>query len=263
MMTSQHLKKTHSNLLLLKICRKLNLSALAVVAVCMALSVQAASDITTQHYSGINQVQFHEAQQSKDFVGNGFLIRHNNKTYAVTVKHALLEMKSPKLTSVYIQNQVKEWRIHPNKSQNEYVLLGRLINENSSEAIDMQVLSKDWLVFEVKENHSKLAVFELRNTPLKVGENVTAYGCSYANKKSCKQDEYNGAFIEYDQANLRVNMPDLDLSKLRGLSGSPVLDANQKVVGIVSNVMKSKDGNGFDFAPASLDYLKSVLDSSE
>ena len=54
-------------------------------------------------------------------------------------------------------------------------------------------------------------------------------------------------------------MPDLDLTKLRGLSGSPVLDSKGQVVGIVSNVLQSKSGKGFDFAPANLNYLRSVL----
>lgn len=55
-------------------------------------------------------------------------------------------------------------------------------------------------------------------------------------------------------------MANMELSKLTGLSGSPVVDKNRQLVGIVSNVMKSSSGDGFDFAPASTDYLIEVLD---
>jgi hypothetical protein len=212
-----------------------------------------------QQFSGINQVTFKDEKHNKAFVGNGFLITHKNKLFAVTVKHALLEAKTPTLTSVYLRDEMQEWRIHPNKNPQEFIILGRLLNANKNETIDMKVLSKDWLVFEVKENNSNLSVLRLRDSELEFGEILTAYGCSYANKETCSQDEYQGKFMSLEKNNLRVSMPDLDLSKLRGLSGSPVLDKNNRVVGIVSNILKSKSGEGFDFAPASLDYLREVL----
>jgi hypothetical protein len=212
-----------------------------------------------QQFSGINQVTFKDAKNSKAFVGNGFLITYKNKLFAVTVKHALLEAKTPTLTSVYLRDEIKEWRIHPNNNIQEFIVLDRLLNANKNEAIDMKVLNKDWLVFEVKENKSNLVVLKLRESDFELGEVLTAYGCSYANKESCSQDEYQGTFISVEKNNLRIAMPELDLSKLRGLSGSPVLDKNNRLVGIVSNILKSNSGEGFDFAPASLHYLRSVL----
>lgn len=214
--------------------------------------------IATQ-YSGINKITFTESKYNKDFVGNGFLIEHLDKLYAVTVKHTLLEARSPKMSNVVLTPHIKDWIIHPNQSPKEYVRLGKLINANQHEAIDMKVLEKDWLVFEVLENKSSLQVLKLRETPLRKGENLSAYGCSYANKATCTQDSYRGEYMQSENNNLRVSMPDLDLTKLRGLSGSPVLDSNGQVVGIVSNVLQSKSGKGFDFAPANLNYLRSVL----
>jgi len=209
--------------------------------------------------SGINQLSFHDAKYNKAFVGNGFLIRHKGQVYAVTVKHVLLEAKTPELKNVDIKGHVKEWRLHSNLSPDNYLLLGELINNDPQEAIDMKILQKDWLVFKVLENHSNLEVLNLRQSPLKTGETLSAFGCSYANKTSCTQDVYTGEFLANAGNNLRIKMPDLDLSKLRGLSGSPVVDAKQQVVGIVSNVLPSQSGTGFDFAPASLTYLKQIL----
>ncbi len=231
--------------------------AVLLAASCSALSSVA---LAAPQFSGINQLTFHQEKNNKAFVGNGFLIRHQGKIYAVTVKHALLEAKTPAMTHVTLDGHVKGWRIHPNQSPEKAVVLGKLLNANPDEAIDMQVLSKDWLVFEVVENKSPLAVLSLRNTPITTGETLTAYGCSYANKQQCSQDRYAGTYLSTDGNNLRMAIPDLNLGQLRGLSGSPVLDNNHQVVGIVSNVLPATSGNGFDFAPASLAYLREVLE---
>lgn len=215
--------------------------------------------INKPQFSGINQLTFYQSKYNKKFVGNGFLIRYQNKVYAVTVKHSLLEAKTPELKQVAISEHISQWVIHPNQKPESAVILGRLVNADEKEAIDMKVLSKDWLVFEVKSNHSNLQPLTLRQSPLIEGERLTAYGCSYMNKNHCRQDEYAGTYLSRNSDNLRIAMPQLELNKLRRLSGSPVLDKNNQVVGIVSNVLRSKSGEGFDFAPATLNYLYEVL----
>ena len=50
----------------------------------------------------------------------------------------------------------------------------------------------------------------------------------------------------------------MEPGSLRGLSGGPVVNAEGELVGIVSNVMPDADGVA-RFAPANLDYLRSVL----
>jgi len=210
-----------------------------------------------QQFSGINQVTFNNAQYNNEFAGNAFLINFKGKLFAVTVKHALMAAKTPSLTSVYLQDELKEWRIHPNKNSNSYVTLGKLLNADKTELIDEKILLKDWLLFEVKNNNSNLAILELRDTPLKVGELLTAYGCTYAAQTTCHQDKYQGRFIQVENHNLRV-APFKDTS-ISGLSGSPVLDEHHKVVGIVSTVRESLSGDGIDYTHASLNYLREIL----
>lgn len=210
-------------------------------------------------YSGINKIEFIDETRNKDFVGNGFIIEYKGKQYAVTVKHTLFLIQNESLKTVNLEGHTKKWKIHPMKTPNKYVLLGKLINQDDKELIDGEILNNDWMVFEIEKNSSSLSVLKLRESLLKQGEKVFAYGCSYINKLTCSQDQYSGTFIAYEKNNLRVKMPNLVMKKLSGLSGSPVVDENNQVVGIVSNVLESKDSNGLDFAPASLDYLFKVL----
>lgn len=234
-------------------------STLLSTAVSALLLTGTANATQQQQFSGINQVTFNDAQYNNAFAGNGFLINYKDQLFAVTVKHTLFIATTPELNSVYLQDELKEWRIHPNKDSNSYVILGKLLNADKNEPIDKEILSKDWLVFEVKNNHSNLAILELRDTPLEVGELLTAYGCTYATQKTCTQDEYQGTFIGTEKNNLRMAMLGLGDKRPYGLSGSPVLDKHNKVVGIISNALKSKSGEGFDSAPASLNYLREIL----
>ena len=178
-------------------------STLLSIAVSASLLTGTANATQQQQFSGINQVTFNDTQYNNAFAGNAFLISFKGKLFAVTVKHALMVAKTPSLTSVYLQDELKEWRIHPNKNSNSYVTLGKLLNADKTELIDEKILLKDWLVFEVKNNNSNLAILELRNTPLEPGELLTAYGCTYASQETCSQDEYQGNFIEAEESYLR------------------------------------------------------------
>lgn len=231
----------------------------ALIATSFAASSFALHAAQHKQLSGINKLTFINSAFNKDFVGNGFLISYQDTVYAVTVKHALLEAKTPDMTSVSTDGHISEWQIKPNNGTAQPIILGPLLNENIAEKIDISVLSKDWLVFNVEQESSFLTPLKLRTTPLEAGEVLSAYGCSYANKQSCKQDVYSGRFLKKDGQNLRMQLTDLELSQMRGLSGSPVVDKNNQLVGIVSNVLPSETGKGLDFAPATTEYLIEVL----
>jgi S1-C subfamily serine protease len=210
-------------------------------------------------FSGINDVQFNQSEFNNAFAGNGFLIKHANKIYAVTVKHVLFEAKTPDMKHVWLEEDLKQWRIHPLKDSDNYIQLGQLLNASQREEINSDILQKDWLLFEVEENNSSLTPLIIRKTPLKAGEKLRAIGCSYKNKETCNQDAYTGYFKSYTEHNLRMDLGDIPIAQLRGLSGSPVIDKDNNLVGIVSNVLPAKGESGLDFAPAKLDYLLSIL----
>jgi S1-C subfamily serine protease len=227
------------------------------------LSILSTSGFTQEkqppRISGVNNIEFQQQEYNKAFAGNGFLIEHNDKVYAVTVKHVLFEAKTPDMKHVWLADNLKQWRIHPNKDANNYIQLGNLINANKNEEIDGDILQKDWLLFEVEENNSSLTPLTIRRSSLETGEKLRAIGCSYVNKDTCDQDTYTGTFKSYAEHNLRIDLGDTPIARLRGLSGSPVVDEHNHLVGIVSNVLPAEGATGLDFAPAKLDYLFSIL----
>ncbi|WP_100642387.1 trypsin-like peptidase domain-containing protein [Alteromonas facilis] len=218
---------------------------------------------TLPKHSGKNQLSFYDKAHDKAFVGNGFVISHNDTLYAVTVKHALLEAKTPQMEHVSIEQAVQQWSLAQHQGSSDPIVLGKLLNADPNEPIDMSVLQRDWLVFELDQTQANtfLKPLTLRESTLSKNERLIAIGCTYATQNTCEQDTYAGHYVETEGNNLRVQMDSLDLATLRGLSGSPVLDSNGQVVGIVSNVLRSKTGEGFDFAPATTDYLMQVLSS--
>lgn len=212
--------------------------------------------------SAVNQVRFVDSRfDAESFVGNGFLLNYRSRTYAVTAKHVLLMAKTDAMKTIELDGQLKSWRMQVNGDPSQYIELGRLINTDPKEALDMTVIERDWLVFEVRENRSKLVPLTLsENEKAAPGDVLYAIGCSYARQKKCRQDSYSGRLLAYAPHNLLVQLDDVE-SELGGLSGAPVVDAKQGLVGIVSNFMPNPNGKGDVFAPASLDYLRAVLES--
>ncbi|MDF2176734.1 serine protease [Aliiglaciecola sp. CAU 1673] len=217
------------------------------------------ADQTTEFVSGINTLTHTTSGQVQEFVGNGFLLSYKDMLYGVTVKHSLFEVKLPAPKSTDIAPHIESWVLSPRSMPTKSVKFGQLLNADANEVLDMKTLEKDYLLFSINGPAEALRPLTLRETPVEIGEELTAIGCTYLSAEDCQNDRYTGTFKGYSEHNLRIHFDGVDMSKLRGLSGSPVLDKQGKVVGIVSNVLPAEDGEGMDFAPARLDYLLNIL----
>ncbi len=210
-------------------------------------------------YSAANAITFSKSGNSKDFVGSGFLIEHHGKTYAVSAKHVLLAVMGEGLSSIDVDEVVSSWFLKPFNESGGTVELGKMLNANTQEALDMKVLQDDWLLFEVTKNDSKLKILKLSDQDLKAGADVTVFGCTYATQASCQQDRFTGRFVRSEGNNLLIKLDGINPSSLRGLSGAAVLNGEGYVVGIVSNTIPDEKGGGLFFAPFStqpvLDFL--------
>jgi len=225
--------------------------------------LSAISHASQSIYSAANNITFTNTKENKSFVGNGFLISHKDKIYAVTAKHVLIETQKSGIKTIDIKGYFDNWSLKPFNSDSEEVILGVLLNTDGSEKLDMAVLQDDWLIFEVKENNSQLQVLKLSNQLLKADQSVNAYGCTYGNQKYCQQNEYSGKYVKSLDNNLLIEL-DMEkdkLNTLRGLSGAPVLNSRKEVVGIVSNIIPDIETDKLYFAPFTIQPVVKYLNN--
>lgn len=187
----------------------------------------------------INNVIYKNSQYNKSNAANGFLVNHNKKTYAITAKHVLIIAKTPKMQFVDFEGELEEWKMHPKDDSSKMVTLDKLLNHNRTDSLTWSFMDKnwetfnDWLVFSVKENATDHKPLKFRTKPLVVGEKLFIVGWAYKDEGGpqriyeYKYAKTDGDFYEI----IQVNGP----KSLGGLSGSPVVDENAQVVGLVSS----------------------------
>jgi len=187
----------------------------------------------------INNVSYTNSEFNNPNAGNGFLVEHQSKTYAITAKHVLMIAKTDAMEFVAFEGGLKQWKMHPKNNESSYVILEELLNSNRKDSLTWDYLDanwdtyNDWLVFSVKENKSKHKPLKFRSTPIIKDESLYVVGWSYKDTIGEQRVyEYKFNQTEGDYHNLtQVNGP----ISLGGLSGSPLVDEKGNVVGIVSS----------------------------
>ncbi len=202
-----------------------------------------------------NSIQYTDTAFS-DLPGNGFLIDIGDEVLAVTCKHTLWVNRSKHIRSVDFKGKLKEWRMVVTNDPSQYIIMGDLINKNSSESIGERNTDMDYLVFKVKENHSKITPLKLSAKPVQLNDTVYQIGWSYKIKKQAPQS-FTAIARGYSGSSLFVNS--VIQQNNAGLSGSPVINKNNELVAIVSSWKVDLNTNKWFEAPCSTDYLWSVL----
>ncbi len=186
--------------------------------------------------------------------GSGFLLRYNNKVYAITAKHVLFFAKTDNMKTISFGDELKAWTLYSKKHISNTIITGKLINENKNEPIVMPPKG-DWLIFEIPDKLPKnVAIYSLRKEPLNINEDVLFLGYPYQSENPIR---IKGKFIGLtNDNNLRLEVPN---GNYGGCSGGPVLDKNGELVGIVSMGYFNQKEQKYVFEPASLDYFKTVI----
>ncbi|WP_281336093.1 trypsin-like serine protease [Flavobacterium eburneipallidum] len=207
----------------------------------------------------VNKIDFFDSKLNQEKFSCGFLLQHNNETYAVTAKHLLKHIKPESMKTLSFENNIKSWSLYPLENKSELVTCDKLLNENKSENLEAKsTYDNDWLVFSIKENSSKVKPLQIRTTPLIAGEKIYVVGWTRT-MESGKQRVYE--FEYYKTIGDRILLKDVVVpEKFGGLSGSPVVDEKGQVVGIVSGPKEDPDTDKKYFAPCSLTNLVLFLD---
>lgn len=189
----------------------------------------------------VNGVTFHNTNYGNNNAGNGFIVNVKGKDYAITAKHILMIVKTDKMESVDFSGELKQWKMFDKNNPSHFLIVDQLINANKAEKLEWQTLQNDWIVFSIKENKTENKPLKFRNHPLIKGEKLYVVGWAYQDKEG-PQRTYEFEF-DITEDDLHTFMQIKGPKSLAGLSGSPIVDAQNRVVGLVSTGWLDEESN--------------------
>jgi hypothetical protein len=184
-----------------------------------------------------------------------FLLDAGSITLAVTAKHVLTYFKSDPMTSVSFGNRLKSWIMYPKNNPADSVVIDAMINENPDEPINRVIPSSiDWLLFSIKSKSNNIQPLKFRTEPLQPQEKVYIIGWRYSDK-DCSQVIYEGNYVESIDGSVIISTKLLSDNRTPGLSGSPVIDSNGFLIGIMSQKYGKLEKLG------SIQYPKRIIEA--
>lgn len=210
----------------------------------------------------VNKIDFFNPKFNQARFSCGFLLKYNNETFAVTAKHLLKIIKSDEMNSLTFENSIKNWSLFPLTKNSEIVITDKLLNENKTELLsEKSTYDNDWLVFSIKENHSKVKPLEMRTSALVAGEKLYVVGWT-RKMETGEQRVYE--FEYFKTIGNRILLKELIVpEQFGGLSGAPLIDEKGMLVGIVSNGTIDPDSNKKYFSPCELTNLVAFLEKTQ
>jgi hypothetical protein len=207
----------------------------------------------------INEVRFKNGDRYIDpsfkYAGTGFLIDNGGDTLAATAKHILWIAKNKQSKGTEINKALREWIMRPKGDTRDSAIIDQLLNEDPHEQLEGKgstVQDRDWIVFSVKKSTPNLYALKPRYTQVKSGEKVYILSCAY-DDSLCTVHEGK----VYQKLGMDILIKRDMKTHKGGCSGSPVIDANGYLVGVISGSTGSKAGNVS--VAISTEYLQDVL----
>jgi hypothetical protein len=208
----------------------------------------------------VNKIEFFDPQFDQPKFSCGFLLEYGNDTFAITAKHIVKVIKTASMTALSFENNIKSWSLYSLNNRSEIVTCDKLLNENKSELLDSKsTYENDWLIFSIKKNLSKVKPLKIRTSPLIPGQKLYVAGWTRT-MESGPQRVYE--FEYYKTIGNRILLKEVIVpEKFGGLSGSPLLDEEGSVVGIVSNGTTDPDTDKKYFSPCVMTNVASFLEN--
>lgn len=198
----------------------------------------------------INQIEY--TDKAHPIAGCGFLLDTGDEILAATAKHILIYFKSDSMDAVSFNGTMKKWKMFPKNNPADSVILDSLINENFEESLDRVPSEKDWLLFTIRERSENIQPLKFRPDPIQPGETVYIVGWRYSDK-NCPQVIYEGNFVSMEKGSFLISTKELADNTMPGLSGSPVIDSNGYLLGLMSQKAGKME------RPSSLDYPRAII----
>jgi hypothetical protein len=179
----------------------------------------------------INRITY--TDRNHPVAGCGFLVETGDEILAATAKHILGYFKSDSMESVSFGNTLRRWQMSPKDNPNDVVVVDQLINERQEEPLTRIPPARDWLLFTVKERSRNIQPLRFRTGPVQEGETVYIIGWRYSDENR-PQVIYEGNFVRAEEGSILITTKDLADNTIPGLSGSPVIDSQGYLIGLMS-----------------------------
>jgi hypothetical protein len=158
------------------------------------------------------------------------------------------------LETIDLGSDFKYWKLYPKNDKENYIFTKRLINKDPQEIIGQfnTLKVRDWILFEIDNQNFDLYPLKIRYRPVKANEVVYAAGWGMNQKDNSMPALTKLQCVKNlgDYYYMRTFTTD---TQPQGRSGSPVIDTNGYLVGIVSGA----EGNYAVIG--SVNYLRNVF----
>jgi hypothetical protein len=207
-----------------------------------------------------NRIEFTDPHFDQPRFSCGFLLAHNQDTFAITARHLLKIIKTKEMTHLAFGNSIKSWSLFSLLHKDKNAVTERLLNENAAASLeDKATYDDDWLVFSLRSNHTTVKPLAFRATPLRPGEKLYVVGWTRRMEEG-PQRVYE--FEYYKTIDHRLLLKDVIVpEQFGGLSGAPLVDEQGQLVGIVSNGTIDPVSKQKYFSPCPVDGLRAFIEN--
>lgn len=201
-----------------------------------------------------NDVAF--ADTTYSYLANAFAVDTGADTIGVTCKHIFMVFRNQRGTSaISLGDDFRAWTLRSSRDTARVLPIRRLINDDANEPVGdfASLKDRDWLVFELGSWTDGIYPLKVRYTPLERGDTIYAVGRSRAGRHD--PDPVPSRLRVFRAAPSYYYVQPLDpMVDPEHTSGSPVIDENGYLVGLVSGAV------GRLGVVAGVDYLRVVFD---